>query len=234
MRVAPSWPGSSARPSPPRAATPAWQCGPSGKGKSAAACRCGCERRQGLAEGMPGPTRSYISPLAAQHPFVCPLFGGDLTVDGRQALHAQPAHSVSATSRSRPTSSQPLQDMPPSAPLLHSLGLSLAQARGAGARLPNACAWPWLTKRRSRENRLTASYLAMCAVPRQAAPAGGQAAQHRSGPPPAGPLPPAGDVEWAGLNSRRLRRGPLRRLEPGRRGPGPRAQGACRRRCRRC
>jgi tetratricopeptide (TPR) repeat protein len=105
--------------------------------------------------------RSYIQWLAVKHSFVCPVFGNDIAAIARQGEIAlaqaeyRQGHFQDAADRF----ARLLQDVPPSAPLLRGLGLSLARLERYDQAYKHLRA---ALDMEEPKDALTAGYLALC------------------------------------------------------------------------
>lgn len=80
-------------------------------------------------EGFPGPQKSFVARLARQHPFMCPLLGGDIAAMIRQGFLAlgQAQHRLGNHQEAANIYNNLLQEAAPSLPVLRGLGLALAK-----------------------------------------------------------------------------------------------------------
>jgi tetratricopeptide (TPR) repeat protein len=105
--------------------------------------------------------RSHIQRLAQRHSFVCPVFGNDIAAIARQGEIAlaqaeyRQRHFEDAADRF----AKLLQDVPPSAPLLRGLGLSLARLERYDQAYKHLRA---ALDMEEPKDPLTAGYLALC------------------------------------------------------------------------
>jgi tetratricopeptide (TPR) repeat protein len=105
--------------------------------------------------------KSFVRRLAAEHPFTCPVFGGDFAAMTRQAQFAL-AQALYAQGNFQGAADQYhalLQESPPSGPLLRGLGCSLARLeRYDQAYKHLRTAWD----QEEPKTYLTSGYLALC------------------------------------------------------------------------
>jgi hypothetical protein len=118
------------------------------------------EPRRAWLEGFPE-GRSYVRKLASAHPFVCPIWGGDLTIlmqQGRLAL-AQGLYKMAAYPEAADLFGKVLQNGAPSLVVLRGLGLSLARLGKYDDAFKHLRIAHEMEEPRER---LTAGFLALC------------------------------------------------------------------------
>src|SRR5262249_27963573 len=116
--------------------------------------------RQAWIEAFPE-GRSYVRKLATSHPYVCPLWGGDLGQllrEGRLAL-GQALYKLGSFQEAADLYGTAIKEGSPSLPILRGLGLSLARL----GRYDEAFKHLRIAhEMEDSKDRVTAGYLALC------------------------------------------------------------------------
>lgn len=121
----------------------------------------GLTPERGWAEGMPGPEKSFIRRLTAQHAFVCPLLGNDVRAWLRQArLTLAQAHDrLGQHAEAAQLCQKLLGESAPTLPVLRTLGLALGRLEQYDEAFKHLRAAHDLEE---TKQPLTAGYLALC------------------------------------------------------------------------
>jgi tetratricopeptide (TPR) repeat protein len=154
------------------------------------------EPRRAWVEGLPE-DRSYVRRLAAQHPYVCPLWGSDLQPLLRQANTAlgEGFYRLGNYSESAEVFTRLLQEAAPSLAVLRGLGLALTRLE----RFDQAFIHLRAAHELAPEDRGIAGYLALCGARGKPTRPEDKASNVAWAVWLVGQYSAPGDREWAGL-----------------------------------
>ena len=117
--------------------------------------------QRAFVDGFPDPARSYIARLTREHPFVCPVLGGDVPAMVRQGMLAlyQAHYRLGAFQEAANVCETLLKEAAPTQPVLRGLGLALARLERYDEAFKHLRAAYDLEEPKSP---ITAGYLALC------------------------------------------------------------------------